>query len=135
LANKASPRRQRKQAALEICEKMKLKETIKNFILFLMDKERIDILPQIQKAYEAHHDEYQGIMRATVTATQEMSPEQAKKIEEILSRITGKKIMASIKQNPSILGGLILQMDSRVYDGSIRSALMRVRENIIQKPV
>ena len=132
LANKVIPRRERKSAAEEICKKIKLQETIKNFLLFLIDRERIGILPQIQEAYGAYQDECQGIIRAIVTATQKMDTKQAKKIEEILGKMTSKKVVAAIKQDPSILGGLILQMDSCVYDGSIRSALSRVRQQMIQ---
>ena len=135
LANKVIPLKERKNAVQEICQKMKIEGAVKNFLLFLIDRERVGILPEIQEAYSAHQDECQGILRATITATQKMDATQAEKIEKILSKIAGKKVLASIKKEPSILGGLILQMDSRVYDGSIRAALTSMREQIIKEPI
>jgi F-type H+-transporting ATPase subunit delta len=131
LASKVLPAKERKQATITICKKAELPQVLQNFILFLVDRERIGILLDIERAYQEYQDKHLGILRTKVTTLKTLDGEHTKKIEDILSKMTGKQVVATVAADPSILGGLVLQLDSQIYDGSVRSALSRVRQKMI----
>jgi F-type H+-transporting ATPase subunit delta len=70
--------------------------------------------------------ERRGEVTAHVTAAQELTPAQRTLVEDQLRRAVGTKVSVEIKIDPSLLGGLVVKVGSRMVDASLKSKLHRL---------
>jgi len=114
-----------------LLEKMALSEIMKRFILLLFDKKRLAALQDIYEYYNNLLDEYRGICRAEIISAVPLSEDMAEKIKEKLKEFTGKKeVVLEVKEDPSLIGGIITKIGDIIYDGSIRTQLNILKENL-----
>lgn len=102
------------------------------FLRIVLEAGRLGILEGILRAYEALVDERLGRIKAVVTAAAPLPADQAERLRERLGQVAGKQVYLEIRQDPGILGGLIAQIGSLVYDGSVRTQLLRLRGQLAQ---
>jgi F-type H+-transporting ATPase subunit delta len=102
------------------------------FIMLLVEKKREDILHDIVKVYQQIYDEKMGIVSAEVVTAVEVGERLKKKIERKILELTGaKKVKASYRVDPSIIGGIVIRVGDTVYDASIRRRIQLLREQLI----
>lgn len=77
---------------------------------------------------EAH----QGVIRGTVFVTTGLSADQIQKLEDKLSKSTGKRIVLSQKIDPEILGGLVVHLGDKVIDNSFKKKLDGMKDELLQ---
>jgi F-type H+-transporting ATPase subunit delta len=65
-----------------------------------------------------------------VTSAGELPADAVERIRDVLSKRTGKDIVLEVKQDPSLIGGLVTQIGDLVLDGSIRTQLLNMRESL-----
>jgi F-type H+-transporting ATPase subunit delta len=101
-----------------------------NFLRLLVDKRRMNILPQILPELRRMVEELEGIERVEVTVPETLSETQRDFLRTLLERQTGKRIELEEKLDPAVLGGMVVKVGSTVYDGSVRTQLSQIRENL-----
>lgn len=101
-----------------------------NFLRLLVDKRRMNILPQVLPELRRMVEELEGIERVEVIVPAALSETQKGFLKTVLERQTGKRIELEEKHDPAVLGGMVVKMGSTVYDGSVRAQLSRIRENL-----
>jgi F-type H+-transporting ATPase subunit delta len=102
------------------------------FIMLLVEKKREDILHDIVKVYQQIYDEKMGIVSVEVVTAVEVGERLKKKIEQKILELTGaKKVKASYRVDPSIIGGIVIRVGDTVYDASIRRRIQLLREQLI----
>jgi F-type H+-transporting ATPase subunit delta len=101
-----------------------------NFLRLLVDKRRMNILPQILPELRRMVEELEGIERVEVTVPETLSETQRDFLRTLLERKTGKRIELEEKLDPAVLGGMVVKVGSTVYDGSVRTQLSQIRENL-----
>jgi F-type H+-transporting ATPase subunit delta len=122
-----------KVAVLEqIMATLGLRPLTSTFLRILLEGGRLVALEGILRAYVTLTDERLGRVRATVTAATPLPAEQQERLRQRLAEVTGKHVYLEVHDDPSILGGLITQIGSLVYDGSVRTQLLRLREELGQ---
>ena len=88
-----------------------------NFLKILTEKGYMRHFSDCCDAYTEHYDQDNGILRVTAVTAVALSPEQAGKLTQKLSRITGKEIALRNRIDPAVLGGVRLDYDGqRLYD-------------------
>jgi F-type H+-transporting ATPase subunit delta len=100
------------------------------FLHVLNEKGRLGFLGSIAGAYKELLDTQQGKVEVDVTVAQRLSPEQ---MEDVRHRVaTAIKRDAVLHQyvDPTIIGGLILRIQDRLIDGSVRSQLDAMRQRL-----
>ena len=105
-------------------------ELLRNFLLVLVDKGRTGQLEEIAKEFERLVAEHEGVIHAELTTAVELSDEEAR---ELLARIedsTGRKVEATRKVDPDLIGGIVLQVGSHRLDASVRGRLNRLRREL-----
>jgi F-type H+-transporting ATPase subunit delta len=123
--------RRDKQAALEgTVSREGFLSVTRNFLRLLVDKRRMDILPQILPELRRMAEELEGIERVEVTVPAALSETQKEFLKTVLERQTGRRIELEEKRDPAVLGGMVVKVGSTVYDGSVRTQLSRIRENL-----
>jgi len=115
----------------ELSRRLALSKTVRNFIMLLLDKGRIASLPDIARAHRALVDEHAGRVRATVTSARPLDPMLETRLKTALEKSSGKTVIFEKREDPAILGGLVTQVGDTVYDGSVRTQLQSLREELL----
>lgn len=102
------------------------------FILFLIDKHRMDQFEDIAKAFTALYEEHAGIVRVGIVTAIELDAELERKARETIERRTGRKATLVKRVDPGIIGGMIMIASDRIIDGSVRSQLGELRKALLE---
>jgi len=113
-----------------LIEKGQVQETVKNFCLLLLEKGRLPNLAAIAETYRNMLDQLAGIVRSELVTAVELSSTRQEEIKKSLETKSGKKLAMNFSVDPSIIGGLILKIDDRALDGSLRAQINILRENM-----
>lgn len=104
---------------------------VRNFLAVLLQNGRIHALAGIAGEYRSQINARLGIGAAVITSTRELSADEKSKLENKASMLAGIKIEAVYRQDPSLLGGVVLRIGDTVYDGSVRRRLEELRETLL----
>ncbi|MGN6133117.1 MAG: ATP synthase F1 subunit delta [Aureliella sp.] len=108
----------------------KVDATLLNFMKILSRRRRLGALRAIQKAATALRDEQLGRLAVLVTSSQKLTDEQKREITDKLKASFGKEVSLKEKVDPSLLGGIILRIGDRVYDGSVQGKMQVLRRAV-----
>ena len=114
-------------------ESLPLARLIRNFLFVIIDRRRTDLLPDIADAFETTLDERRGILRADIKSAAPLSEQQQTALQQELSRLSGKQVRGEFSTDPALIGGVIARIGSTVYDGSVRSQLESMREQLVAR--
>jgi len=120
----------RKRMLKEIFDALSLDRRVANFIGILADRDRLPILEEIIQAYQKLLDERLGILRARVTSAHSLDPSEQRELAARLEQATGKQIRMEVTVDPSLIGGMVAQVGTTIYDGSVKGQLEKIREAI-----
>ena len=104
---------------------------IRNFIYVVIDHRRVHDIPSILEAFELLIDEHMGFIRADVSSATPLTETQQASLQTQLSRMAGKQAKVNFKTDPALVAGVIARVGSKVYDGSVRGQLERLRTTLL----
>jgi F-type H+-transporting ATPase subunit delta len=127
LASPLFEKDQRRAVVGEIAKALGLAETVRNFLLLLADRDRLAYLPAVVQNFRDLADARLGRVRARVTSAVPLAPDEARRIAEKLAQAEKAQVIVETAVDPALLGGVVAQVGSLVYDGSVRSQLEELR--------
>jgi F-type H+-transporting ATPase subunit delta len=130
LANPGYSQQQRKQAVDAVAFALRLSPLTVNFLRLLVDRQRIGDLAGISRSYGAMMDQHAGRVRATVTAARPLTDDELARLREAIGRMTGGTVVLESKTDPALIGGVVAQVGATQFDGSLRTQLERMREEL-----
>lgn len=99
-----------------------------NFIRLVAAKRRLFVISDMIAAYQALHDRAKGLVRADVTVAAPLKSEHETALRQALAGVTGgKSVSLNLRTDPSIIGGLIVKLGSRMVDASVKTKLNAIR--------
>ena len=99
-----------------------------NFVKLVAAKRRLFVLPEIIRAFGALNDRAKGVTRAQVTVAEPLSPDHTAALEEALRQVSGgQTVKVNVNVDPSIIGGIVVQLGSRQVDASLKTKLNSLR--------
>jgi len=104
---------------------------VRNFIYVVIDHRRVHEIPSIVESYEVLLDEHLGFVRADVASAKPLNDEQKAALETQLTRMAGKKAKLNFKTDPALVAGVVARVGSKVYDGSVKGQLERLRSTLL----
>jgi F-type H+-transporting ATPase subunit delta len=108
-------------------------EPARPFLHVLCDYGDWGLLPEIFTEYDALDRARRGVVRVTFTCCHEPTPEQRKRVEDLVCRKYGKTgVEWHTVLDPAILGGFILTVDDWVLDKSLRTMAEDLRRHVIR---
>ena len=122
----------RKGLMKTIADALAFDAVVRNFLNLLVERNRLGLITEVVAAYEKLLDEKQGVVRALVTSAHPLDAAQQKEVAAKLETLTGKQVRVELSVDPSLIGGLVAQVGSTVYDGSIRQQLTAFKNRLIQ---
>jgi F-type H+-transporting ATPase subunit delta len=102
----------------------------KNFLFLLADRRREEIVADVLREYKRLANEQRGIVEAIVTTPFPLTAKDRKQLIAAFEPIVGKKLAITENVDSDILGGVIVQVGDRLYDGSLRTKLSRFKERL-----
>ena len=102
-----------------------------NFMGVLNLKRRLKEIPAIAAAYDDLLDEKLGKIEVDVTVAQKLSPEQLEQVRQRVSQALKKDAVIHQYVDDSIIGGLLIRVQDKLIDASVRSQLHSMREQLL----
>jgi F-type H+-transporting ATPase subunit delta len=121
----------RKRAAMDaLTARGQLLPMVAKLLVLLAERDRLVLLPDLLAAYRDRLLDFRNVVRAEVTTTTALAPQQLQTIEANLARAAGRSVVLSTKVDPSIIGGVVTRIGSTIYDGSVVRQLQRMKEKL-----
>ena len=124
---------QRESLMNSVSSAMGLAAPVAKMLVLLAKSGKLNLVPHLAESYRERLLSHQNVVRADVTSAAPLSPEKAKALEESLSKVTGKKVELSVSVDPELLGGVVARIGSTVYDGSVKTQLQRMRQELVEQ--
>ncbi len=121
----------RKRLLNEITTALVFDRRVANFVGILIDRNRLPLLDEVIAAYQRYLDDKLGIVRAQVTAARSLDAAEQRDLSAKLEEITGKQVRMEVAVDPSLIGGVIAQVGSTIYDGSVRHQLQAFKSRLL----
>jgi F-type H+-transporting ATPase subunit delta len=106
-------------------------ELFVNFLGVANEKNRFSLLPGIAVAYRQMLDQKQNRVRVEVTVAQGLDEQQMQEVQQRVSGALGKTAVIEQKVDQSIIGGLVIRVQDRVMDGSVKAQLEAIRKQLL----
>lgn len=102
-----------------------------NFLLLVLEKRRQRALPEIAAAYNRRLDRSFDRMRARITLPYEADEELEAEIVELVRRRLSMDVVPRFERDPSLLGGMVIQVRDQRLDASLRRQLENLKKQMI----
>ena len=123
-----------KAAKSQILERALKGEAPREFVKFLqavVRRGRQGLLGEIAQEYQALLDQKYNRVHAGVTLAQEIDGRAQKQVVDRLAKALGREVRAYFRSDPRILGGVIVRVGDRIYDGSVRRRLTVLQRRML----
>lgn len=110
----------------------KININIKNFLKILIEQDRISFISDISDSYKELLNEKNNILEGFVISAIPMKKEGIKELEEKLSEKYNKNVTLENKVDKSILGGVLVRLGNEEIDGTVKTRLDKMKEQLSQ---
>jgi F-type H+-transporting ATPase subunit delta len=123
---------ERKKALLQrVGQATQLSDLMQRLLALLLERDRLAILPDIAAAYVALWNAQRGVVSAELVSATPLAPDQQAAVRTAAARASGKReVELRTQVDESLLGGALLKMEGRTYDGSVRGRLRALGEKL-----
>ena len=124
-----------KKEKIELIEKLfsnKINKNLKNFLKILVEKGRINSLKAIELTFKQLLNDKHNIIEGTVISAIPMQDKQIKELEKKLSKKYNKNVTLENEVDESILGGVLVRLGNTQIDGSVKTRLDNIKEQLAQ---
>lgn len=104
-----------------------------NFLKLLVQSRRICYIDDIVKSYINLSNQYLGIEEGMIYTPYELTDQQIQDIEKAISQKENKKVTLKVSIDPSLLGGIKVQIANRIYDGTIKNKVEMLKKELLRK--
>lgn len=132
LSNPVYSKVQRRTIVEKLASSLSLDPEPANLLFLLGDRNRLAYLAAVVETFRDLSDAHLGRIRAKVTSAVKLDDVAAQAIADKLSQATKAKVLLDRAVDPSLLGGVVAQVGSLVYDGSVRAQLEDLRNRLKQ---
>ena len=129
LSTPSIPKSERTAALAEAFDG-KINQHVLSFLQLLCEHGKAELFFDCVAEYERLRDWASGAVVATVKTVVELSDEQKQSLVKSLEKRTGKSVTLDCVTDSTLLGGIQVEIDGEILDGSIKNNLKRAREVI-----
>ena len=115
-----------------ISNQFKFNQLLKKFLSFIISKRRFFYIEKILKDFISICSGSRGEIQAELTAAKNLDENEINKIKDDLASNYGSNIKLNYKNDPSLIGGLIIKVGSTMIDTSINNKLQKIEKKMIE---
>lgn len=120
-----------KKAILKGIFSGKISSSILNFLFILVDNKRLEFLERINDHFQEMSGKALGMKKAVIVSAVSLTLEEKRKIKAAFEKKLGIRLKPRYIVENGILGGVIVRIEDKVYDGSIKHQLNRIEQKLI----
>jgi F-type H+-transporting ATPase subunit delta len=130
LTNPAIRRADRRRVIDGLLQAIGSQPLTKNLVYLLLDSERMSSVPDISREVDAMIEARAGRISAQIVSAKPLDMAQLSEITIALEKLSGKKVSITKREDESLLGGVVATIGDKVYDGSLRTQLRNLRDEL-----
>jgi F-type H+-transporting ATPase subunit delta len=130
LTNPAFDVASRKRVLIQVGNTQQLSVLTIHFLSLLLERDRLGHLPGIVSCYRRLLNEAKGRVEAKVVSVAALDSALAERVRAQLKGMSGKDVVMKQEVDPSLLGGMMVELEGKIYDGSIRTQLEKMKQRI-----
>ena len=130
-SNPAISQADKEKVLNNLIEKTKPTKTTANFLRVLIRNGRLTEIGAINTKFASVLEERSGIVSANITSARELSEAQKTEVLLNLELLTGKRMNLEFKTDESLIGGMVTRIGSTVYDGSVKTQLQELKQQLV----
>lgn len=132
LANPVVTQSDRATVLLQVAQKIGLTDTrFKNFILLLVENDRVDIVPEVSQVFSTMLDQLRKVLALDVVSAFELPEGERQAVQERIRTEFGALATISWNVDKEILGGLLIKSGDRLLDSTVRGSLEKIRAALV----
>jgi len=120
----------RKRILIQVANAQGLSVLSIHFFSLLLERDRLAHLPGIASCYRRLLNQAKGRVEAKVIGASPLEPAHVERRRGTLRGISGKEVVLHEDTDPALIGGLLVELEGKVYDGSVRTQLEKMRQRI-----
>jgi F-type H+-transporting ATPase subunit delta len=132
VASPRTPQATRVNIMNALTERAQVQRPVARLLTMLADRGRLELLPDLLAVYRQRLLAHGNIVEGSVTSATPLAPDTLRALESSLAGLTGKKVVLAASVDPAIIGGVVTRIGSTVYDGSIRTQLAKMRQQLVE---
>jgi F-type H+-transporting ATPase subunit delta len=133
LNNPAFDIERRKKILEEVAKAVQLSALSVDFLSLLLERDRLAYLQSIVAYYRRLLNQTRGRVEGKVVAASALDAAALERLRETLRGISGKEVLLHEETNSELIGGLLVELEGKIYDGSVRTQLENMKERITRE--
>jgi F-type H+-transporting ATPase subunit delta len=117
----------------ELISRTRVRETTASFLRVLLKNQRLPQLKYVAERFGQVLDEHNGVVAANVTTAQPVPEDIQAALRDALSASAGRTVRLSFVTDDQIIGGIVTQIGSTIFDGSIQGQLERLAADFVNR--
>ncbi len=130
-SNPTIPFDQKRRVLDSLIARARPRPTTINFLKLLVQNHRLMNLGEINERFAQELDRRSQIVSAQVTTARTLPLGEQERLRMRISELTGSRVRLSFDTDDALIGGVVTRVGSTIYDGSVRSQLQRIKEQMI----
>lgn len=123
---------QKEKVLDSLLAKAKPAQVTANFLRVLLRNGRLADISEINNRFASVLEERQGGVTAKITSARPLSEQEKQELKTNLEKMTGKRVSPNFEVDQNIIGGVVTTIGSTVYDGSVKTQLQNLKEQLIK---
>ena len=121
---------QKRKVLAALIARTRVRPTTANFLQVLLRNHRLTDLREINHSFARELDERAGLVLAHITTARPISAQEQEALRVRLAQLTGSRVYLQFAVDEALIGGIATRIGSTVYDGSVRTRLQQIKQQI-----
>jgi F-type H+-transporting ATPase subunit delta len=130
LANPVVSAERKKKLVSAVASRAKASDLLTRLLTLMGERDRLDLLPMVAAAYAKLWNAHRGVVAAEAVSATALDEAQTRAVARALGAATGREVDLRSRVDPRLLGGMLVKMEGRTYDGSVRARLLALRRTL-----
>lgn len=130
LSHPAIAAERKQEIARGVFGRLGASEILVRLVDLLITRGRLELLPDIERAFSAAWNEQRGVLMAEAVTADALTEAQQERLSAALSTVSGRGVELTAAMDPRVLGGVRVTMGGRIYDGTVRGRLQSLRRHL-----
>jgi F-type H+-transporting ATPase subunit delta len=123
----------RKSVLLEVTKSLKLSPLSVHFLSILLERDRLTYLSAIVSYYRRMLNAAKGRVEAKVIGASPLDAAILERLRRTLHAISGKEVVLHEETEPALLGGVLVEFEGKIYDGTVRTQLEKMKQRLARE--
>lgn len=104
----------------------------RNFVRLLLENGRLELAPVIYELYEKLRREHEQEIEAEVISARPLTKREQQQITAALKKRLDRKVRVVFREDPDLIGGVVIRYGDKVIDGSVRGQLSELKRQLLR---